>query len=152
VEEARQRLDDLEMNAWRGLMNAHSRVVSRLDASLQESQGISLCDYEVLVHLSESTDGRLRMCDLAEHLNLSPSGLTRRLDGLVAIGWVARARCSEDRRVSYAVLMPEGKKRAEDAAQDHVDQIRRFFVDLLSRRQLSDLARSLGPVIDGPCD
>jgi DNA-binding MarR family transcriptional regulator len=148
----RHRLDDVEMDAWRGLMNAHSRLVSRLDTSLQESQGISLCDYEVLVHLSESSDGRLRMSDLAQRLNLSPSGLTRRLDGLVAVGWVSRSRCSEDRRVSYAVLMPEGKDRADQAAQDHVDQIRRFFVDLLSRRQLSDLARTLAPVIDGPCD
>jgi DNA-binding MarR family transcriptional regulator len=149
---ANPRLDDIEMNAWRGLMNAHSRLVSRLDSSLQESQGISLCDYEVLVHLSESSDGRLRMCDLAARLNLSPSGLTRRLDGLVSVGWVTRSRCSEDRRVSYAVLMPEGRMRAEEAAQDHVDQIRRFFVDLLSRRQLSDLAMALAPVIDGPGD
>lgn len=79
-------LDDVEMGAWRGLMSAHSKLVARLDASLQESQGISLPDYEVLVHLSEAPEDRMRMCELAGRLNLSPSGLTRRLDGLVRGG------------------------------------------------------------------
>jgi DNA-binding MarR family transcriptional regulator len=144
-------LDDLEMSAWRGLMTAHSKLVARLDASLQESQGISLPDYEVLIHLSEASEGRMRMCELAGRLNLSPSGLTRRLDGLVAVGWVDRIRCSDDRRGSYAVLLPQGRARLEAAAQDHVEQIRRFFVDLLSRRQLAELAKALEPVAVGPC-
>jgi len=92
------------------------------------------------------------MCELAGRLNLSPSGLTRRLDGLVAIGWVDRIRCNDDRRGSYAVLLPEGRARLDAAAQDHVEQIRRFFVDLLSRRQLAELAKALEPVASGPCD
>lgn len=130
-------------------MAAHSMLVSKLDASLQESQGISLPDYEVLVFLGETDDGRLRMTDLAVALNLSPSGLTRRLDGLVAAGWVSRSRCSDDRRVSYAVLMPAGRERLTSAARDHADQVRRIFLDLLTRRQLADLVRALGPVIEG---
>jgi DNA-binding MarR family transcriptional regulator len=119
---------------------------------LQESQGISLPDYEVLVHLSEASEGRMRMCELATRLNLSPSGLTRRLDGLVTAGWVDRIRCNDDRRGSYAVLLPEGRLRVEAAADDHVEQVRRFFVDLLSRRQLADLAKALEPVAVGPCN
>ena len=133
-------------------MTAHSKLVARLDASLQESQGISLPDYEVLIHLSEAPEGRMRMCELAGNLTLSPSGLTRRLDGLVTAGWVDRIRCNDDRRGSFAVLLPQGRSRLDAAAHDHVEQVRRFFVDLLSRRQLAELARALEPVAAGPGD
>ena len=47
-------------------------------------------DYQVLVYLSEADDHAMRMCDLAARLQLSPSGLTRRLDGLVRGGLVER--------------------------------------------------------------
>jgi DNA-binding MarR family transcriptional regulator len=145
-------LDDLEMGAWRVLLTAHSKLMARLDTALLDSQGMSLPDYEVLVHLSEAPEGRLRMADLAERINLSPSGLTRRLDGLVKLQWVERVRCTDDRRGMYAVLLPEGRAHVEKAAPDHVDQVRHFFIDLLSRRQLTDLAKALEPVVTGPSD
>ena len=43
---------------------------------------ITLGDYQVFVFLSEAEGRRMRMVDLAAALHLSPSGLTRRLDGL----------------------------------------------------------------------
>ena len=140
------------MGAWRILLTAHSKLMARLDTALLDSQGLSLPDYEVLVHLSEAPDGRLRMADLAERINLSPSGLTRRLDGLVKLNWVERVRCTEDRRGMYAVLLSEGRTHLEKAAPDHVEQVRHFFIDLLSRRQLADLAKALEPVVAGPGD
>ena len=73
-------LDELEMQAWRSLLSAHSRLMARLDAELQASQGMSVSDYGVLVQLSEAEGGRMRMSELADSLLLSPSGLTRRLD------------------------------------------------------------------------
>ena len=139
-------LDALEMDAWRGFMRAHARLLSRLDAALQSSQGLSLADYEVLVHLSEASGDQLRMCELAEKLTISPSGLTRRLDGLVAGGMVVRIRCVEDRRGTYAALTPLGRRRLEESAPYHVAHVRRFFVDRLSRKQLSALVAAMGPL------
>ena len=46
----------------------------------------------------------------------------------------------------------EGRAHVEKAAPDHVDQVRHFFIDLLSRRQLTDLAKALEPVVAGPGD
>ena len=51
---------------------------------------MSVADYGVLVQLSEEDGGRMRMSELADRLLLSPSGLTRRLDGLVSAGLVER--------------------------------------------------------------
>jgi DNA-binding MarR family transcriptional regulator len=143
-------LDDLEMQAWRSLLSAHSRLMSRLDAELQASQGMSISDYGVLVQLSEAEHGRMRMSELADRLLLSPSGLTRRLDGLVRTGLVDRARCPTDRRGAFAVLTDAGRAQLEQAAPDHVEQVRRHFVDRLSRRQLEALVDALDKVTNSP--
>ena len=56
----------------------------KLEAFGGARHGFTLGDYRVLVLLSEASHHELRMSDLADQLQLSPSGLTRRLDGLVA--------------------------------------------------------------------
>ena len=61
-------------------------------------------EYGVLVMLSEAPERQLRMCDLANILHLSPSGLTRRLDRLVREGFVTREPWVDDRRVTMASL------------------------------------------------
>jgi DNA-binding MarR family transcriptional regulator len=147
MQEARW-LDELEQRSWRALLGAHSRLMARLDTELQSAQQMSLADYGVLVNLSEAQGGMLRMSDLAERLLLSPSGLTRRLDRLVGAGLVARARCPTDGRGSYARLTPAGLRRLQSAVPDHVNQVRKHFVDRLSRRQLASLVDALEKIAD----
>jgi DNA-binding MarR family transcriptional regulator len=143
-------LDPMEMRAWQGLLRAHASLLARLDAELQASSAMSVSDYGVLVQLSAAEGGRLRMSELAEALLLSPSGLTRRLDGLVTAGLVERVRCPTDRRGAYAVLTESGHRRLVEAAPDHVDQVRRNFVDRLDRTQLAALADALEQVCACP--
>jgi DNA-binding MarR family transcriptional regulator len=117
--------------------------MARLDAELQAAHGMTLGDYGVLVALSEAPQRRLRMSDLAAVLHLSPSGLTRRLDGLAKRAWVRRERCPSDRRGAYAVLTDEGYRRLEEAAPTHVRGVREHFVGRLSERQLATLSNAL---------
>lgn len=147
-------LDEVEQRAWRSLLGAHRRLIQRLDAELQASQGLSAADYSVLVELSEA-GGQMRMSELAERMLLSPSGLTRRLDSMVASGLVERHRCATDRRGAFAVLTPAGVARLDESAPDHVEQVRRNFVDRLSRDQLVTLTEALeavaGPDVAESC-
>ena len=136
-------LDPEEMAAWRAFVDAEAAVMARTEADLLAAHGISLGEYGVLVHLSESTDGGTRMCDLAEVLHLSPSGLTRRVDAMVKSGLVAREPSPDDRRVMRAVLTPAGRALLERAAPDHVASVRRHFVGKLDREQLRSLSDSL---------
>jgi DNA-binding MarR family transcriptional regulator len=137
-------LDDEEMRAWRGLVEVYGDLHAALETELLGSFGIDGGDYAVLVNLSEAPDQQLRMCDLAARLHLSPSGLTRRLDGLVGAGYVAREPSAADRRVTLAVLTEPGRAKLEEAAPAHVDGVRRHFVDHLSRTQV----RQLGAAFD----
>jgi DNA-binding MarR family transcriptional regulator len=134
-----QWLDDEEMRAWRGLIEVYADLQATLEADLVDGFGIDGGDYAVLVNLSEAPDHRLRMCDLAARLHLSPSGLTRRLDGLVKAGYVARQPSDQDRRVTLAVLTDAGRSTLEAAAPVHVAGVRANFVDQLSRTQLRQL-------------
>ena len=137
-------LDEEEMRAWRGLVEVYADVHAALTAELQEEFGFDEGDYGVLVNLSEAPERRLRMCDLAERLHLSPSGLTRRLDGLVRLGLVAREPSAADRRVTLAVLTDAGVAALDAAAPTHVDGVRRHFLGHLSRTQV----RQLGSAFD----
>src|SRR5437879_12969719 len=113
-------LDDDEMRAWRGLVEVNAAVRAALEAELMSEHGMTEGDYGVLVHLSEAAERRMRMCDLAWKLHLSPSGLTRRLDGLVKLGYVAREPAADDRRVTLAALTEAGRSALEAAAPLHV--------------------------------
>lgn len=131
-------LNDTEMRAWRGYVETIEEINIRLEAALASHQ-LTLGDYQVLVFLSEQEDRRMRMCDLATMLHLSPSGLTRRLDGLVKAGFVSREPNPRDRREMLAVLTPSGFRKLEHAAPDHVDSVRAYMLDHLSAKQVEQL-------------
>jgi len=136
-------LSDEEQTAWRMLLAVNARLLSRLDAELQAAHAISLHDYEVLVHLSESDNCALRMAELADRLVVSPSGLTRRLDGLVREGLVERKACISDRRGMLAVLSPAGHAVVKEAAPTHLMGVRRYVFDSLDRKQLRQMTTGL---------
>ena len=131
------------MRAWRALIQVTTGVLGVLDNELQAEHGLSLGEYEVLVHLSEAPEHSLRMADLATRLHLSPSGITRRIDGLERAGLVERRRCPSDRRGSNAVLTPEGMRRLKAAAPTHVRGVRAHFIDQLSEKEIANLASVL---------
>jgi DNA-binding MarR family transcriptional regulator len=134
-------LDATEMHAWRTFIETVGDLNAELDRDLA-SHGLGLGDYQVLVELSEAESSHMRMCDLAERLHLSPSGLTRRLDGLVRGGIVRRVPSDADRRVMLAELTDEGRRLLERSAPDHVESVRRRIFDRLSAAQV----RSLGEI------
>ena len=103
-----QWLDEDEMRLWRSFVEVSVRLLSTLDARLKAAAGVSFDDYEVLVHLSEAPDRRLRMAELSDRLIHSRSRLTQRVDRLARRGLVRREKCAGDRRGTWAVLTAEG--------------------------------------------
>ena len=127
-----------EMKAWRNFIECVNNMTAAMENDLVPF-GLTMGDYEVLVRLSEAEDERMRMCDLAVALQLSPSGLTRRLDGLVSTGLVERVANPADRRVMFAALTAKGYDKLAEAAPDHVASVRNRFLKGLTRDQIREL-------------
>jgi len=138
-----------ELRAWRGLLRAHGCLAKRLDAELEHAHGLPMSSYEVLVHLGESSGGRMRMCDLAEQAQLSRSGLTRLVDRLERDGLLERCSCDHDARGAYACLTAGGRERLEEARGTHLAVMREQFFSHFSESELSVVADLLERI--APC-
>ncbi|HWL64826.1 MAG TPA: MarR family transcriptional regulator, partial [Actinomycetota bacterium] len=75
-----------------------------LDEELQSAHDLTIGEFDVLRALFTAPDHRRRMCDLAEAVVLTASGLSRRVDRLERAGWVSRERSNEDGRSVETVL------------------------------------------------
>jgi DNA-binding MarR family transcriptional regulator len=128
-------LSGAEQGLWRRLLSVQCRLRERLDHELQADSGVTLGEYDVLVHLSEAPGRALRMSELASRLLLSRSGLTRRVDGLVRRGLVVRRPCDDDGRGALAELTPAGWARLERAAPVHVAGVRRYLLGPIATGQ-----------------
>lgn len=136
------------MRAWRAYVETAIDLNNAIERDLAP-HGLTLGDYQVLVYLSEAADHRMRMRDLAELLQLSPSGLTRRLDGLVTGGYVERQPSSADGRVMMAVLTDSGYTLLAETAPHHVRSVRRHVLDPLTSEQISVLGDSFEAIAAG---
>ncbi|MFC9972555.1 MarR family winged helix-turn-helix transcriptional regulator [Spirillospora sp. NPDC127200] len=133
-----------ELTVWRTMLRAQVQISRRLQADLLADHDLALGSYDVLMHLGESPEGRLRMNDLADRVLLSRSGLTRLVDRLQREGLVVRESCSSDARGLYAVLTPAGRSRLAAATPTYQRGVREY---VLSRLDEHDL-RQFGAILD----
>lgn len=131
------------MDAWVGLLRAHAGITRKLNAELLAAHGLTLSDYEVLLHLARADHRRLRRVDLAESVLLSPSGITRLLEGLERSELVARVPCPSDARVVWAQLTDAGLARLRQTSKTLTAAIRRVFAAEFSEDELDQLASLL---------
>ena len=131
------------MQAWVRLLRAHASIVRQFNSDLVHAHGLTLNDYEVLLHLAREPERRLRRVDLADRVLLTPSGITRLLDGLERTGYVTRAQCAGDARVTYAVLTDKGYDKLREASPTHLESIRSLFSARFGVQELETLAALL---------
>ena len=109
-----------QLEAWVSFLRSHAAITRELSAQLQREHGLTLNDYEVLLHLSHAEGQMLRRVDLAERVLLTASGITRLLEGLESSGFVSKETCASDARVSYAKLTDSGALKLRRAAVTHL--------------------------------
>jgi DNA-binding MarR family transcriptional regulator len=142
-----------QLDSWVSFLRAHAAITRELSAQLQREHGLTLNDYEVLLHLSHADGGMLRRVDLAERVVLTASGITRLLEGLERVGYVSKETCASDARVSYAKLTDAGHSKLRSAAVTHLRGIDELFVGRYSGLELATLAELLArlPVTGAAC-
>jgi DNA-binding MarR family transcriptional regulator len=128
------------LDAWVAFLRSHSALTREMSAQLQREHGLTLNDYDVLLHLDQAEGRRLRRVDLAEGVLLTASGITRLLEGLEHAGYVEKVKCSSDARVTYAQLTEEGRAKLAEAARTHLASIDELFMSRYSGSELATLS------------
>jgi DNA-binding MarR family transcriptional regulator len=139
-----QALERPGLVAWVGFLRSHAALTRALNSDLVNTHGLTINDYEVLLHLARADDHRLRRVDLADRLVLTASGITRLLDGLERAGYVCKAQCASDARVTYAVITDSGFEKLKEASETHLEGVRELFESRYSEAELATLAELLG--------
>jgi DNA-binding MarR family transcriptional regulator len=133
-------LNPREMKAWRNYIISARRLLDALDNDL-DGHDLSMPDYEVLAQLSEAPNRRMRMSDLAQTALISKSRLSHRMKVMEKAGWVRRELCPVDKRGAFAVMTDKGWRAIVKAAPDHVESVRKRFIDNLSTKDQEEIAR-----------
>jgi DNA-binding MarR family transcriptional regulator len=134
----------VELLAFARLMRAQTIMRRALENEVLTPRGLTFNDFEALLHLGRAADNRLRRIDLAELLLLSPSGVTRLLDGLVEAGLIENVSCADDARVTWAKLTDEGVGTLDCVGADHTRVMRSLFQGSLEEDDISQLSELLG--------
>ena len=141
-----------EQRAWRAYLRMQARLTTELNRQLQATSQLSLADYDVLVQLSDTAEGRLRPYELQRALDWEQSRLSHHLSRMQRRGLVQREECDDDGRGMFIVLSEAGRAALTAAAPGHVDAVRRIFFDALEPAQtdaIHQLATQVLKRLDG---
>ena len=103
------------MGVVTSVMRAQQVLLARADAVLG-GFGLTFARFEVLTLLSFTREGRLPMGKLGARLQVHPASVTSAVDRLERQGFVRREAHPTDGRATLAVLTPEGRAVATEAA------------------------------------
>jgi DNA-binding MarR family transcriptional regulator len=141
-------LDPEQKVAWDNFIRMQETLIGRLSRRVQADSGMSAADYIVLHNLTERGNGRMRFLDLAKLVEWEKSRMSHQVTRMAKRGLVAREECPDDGRGAFIVATPAGYKAIEEAAPQHVEHVRRLFIDALTPNQLAALGRISKRVLD----
>jgi DNA-binding MarR family transcriptional regulator len=136
-------LDEREQRAWRSLMTMQDDLSEFIERQLRTQCGLSHADYQVLAHLSEASEGRLRSFELGGLLRWEKSRLSQHLGRMQNRGLISRERCLTDQRGAVVSITAQGSDLIKAAAVQHVSDVREAFIDQLTKDEL-DVLTAIG--------
>jgi DNA-binding MarR family transcriptional regulator len=133
-----------QLAIWRSLLDVTDSLGRALSAELLEESGLSSSDYQVLLALIDSPEGRMRSSLLAQQMGWERSRLSHQLRRMQARNLVTREGDPADSRATIVSLTSDGRVRFTSASRTHTGTVKRYFVDALTPDQLT----ALGEVMD----
>ncbi len=132
-------LDDDQQHAWRSYLAMQGRLNARIGQQLQADSDLSLPDFQVLVHLTDTAERRLRVTELAREMQWEKSRLSHHLGRMEGRGLVRRESCPSDARGAFVALTRAGQSAIEEAAPGHVATVRRLLFEEMTPAELRTL-------------
>lgn len=149
-------LNDQEQQLWRTWLRVNALITSALQRELLLHSSLSLPDFEVLVHLTDAEDDRLRISELGRRLQWEKSRLSHHLRRMGNRGLIERTECTEDARSAFIAVTPAGRAEIEKVAPSHVREVRRIVFDGVDPAQQAVVAdyltRTLARLEEDPVD
>lgn len=142
-----QWLDEREQRAWRSLMKMQAGLSEYIERQLRTHSGLSSADYQVLAHLSEAPEGRLRSFALGDVLQWEKGRLSQHLTRMQNRDLIRRERCATDQRGAVVVITEQGRTLIETAAPLHLADVRNVLIDHVTPAQM-DLLIELGDQVE----
>src|SRR3954453_1603243 len=125
---------------WRRWLRLNALLPAALHRELQADADLSLPDFDVLVQLTDSAEGPVRVSALARGLHWERSRVSHHVTRMERRGLVAREECRDDGRGAFVVLTPEGRAAIEQAAPAHVATVRQLVFDALTPHEAEVMA------------
>jgi DNA-binding MarR family transcriptional regulator len=125
------------------LLETNARLARRLGIELESSCDLPLAWFDVLLQLRKSSDGRLKMNEIATAIVHSTGGTTRLIDRLEQAGLVERQNCPSDRRAIHVAITDAGNEKLDEALNVHLGYLENTLATRLSDSERSTLAQLL---------
>lgn len=134
------------VGAWAALLRTHAAVLPKLERALLPT-GLPLTWYDVLLVVNAAPERRLRMTELGQQAVVSRERVSRVVTELERAGLVVREANPDDKRSSFTVITPEGRKRLRTSAPIYLKAIEEHFLSRLSDEESRVIAQALGRVV-----
>lgn len=139
--------DELGVTTWSMLLRTHAAAVRTIEREVEDSTGLPLSWYDVLLELNAADQGRLRMQELAARVVLSRSRVSRLVDEIARAGMVDKQPDPADGRAALAVITGPGRQELHRTAPVYLERIRANFSSHLSQDQLQAVHDGLEQVL-----
>jgi DNA-binding MarR family transcriptional regulator len=153
--------DEFALQAHFMVMRAYSTL--NLNSPFDLRGGLTRARYNVLRLLAQSPEQRLPMTEMVQGLSVSPTNITKLVDGLVKDKFVRRVSDRDDKRKFWVELMPEGLAAFEVAMPEVADHVQslwqglsrselRLLIHLLAKFRLNKFTSGATGEISGPSE
>jgi DNA-binding MarR family transcriptional regulator len=138
-----------KLEAWRAMLLAHNAAVRAIESDVLRGGSVPLTWYDVLLELNAVGTCGLRMRELADRVVLSRTRVSRMVEEMVQAGLVTKRPEPDDRRVSWAVITPEGTQALRETAPVYLRSIRQHFSAHLTDEEAAVISQALTKVAHG---
>ncbi|WP_201301218.1 MarR family winged helix-turn-helix transcriptional regulator [Citricoccus sp. K5] len=139
--------DEHAVELWGRVINGFEVTNRRIHGAINERFSLSEAEVQVLLNLHRQPDFRAPMAQLARAASFSTGGFTKLADKLTQRGFVSRAACPDDRRVTFLEFTPEGRRLADELTGLAARLTREAFIDVLGQDTAEVMAEAMSELV-----
>lgn len=135
--------EDRAVELWGRVINGFEVTNGRIHDAIDREFSLTAAETQVLLNLHRQPGHRAPMARLAQAASFSTGGFTKLADKLTQRGYVLRAACSEDRRVTFLEFTPDGREVADRLTALTARINREAFIEVLGEERAALLAEAM---------